>query len=137
MYITAAVISPLLKMCISPCHDRGHINVMLILQSCTNSLHILPGLSSETFPTSSDDACNFSNVEVEEDGDVTEVGIIAINEEVDIGIKQEKIPEDIKFPDIKAEPDNVSFLCVCLSLDTFYQYPEMSVVFVMLLFLAS
>ena len=54
-----------------------------------------------------------------------------------IGIKQEEIPEDIFFPDIKTEPEEVSFVCVCLLLDTFYQCPEMSFVFVMPVFLAS
>ena len=29
-------------------HERGYINVMLILQSCKDSLHILPGSSSDT-----------------------------------------------------------------------------------------
>jgi len=37
-----------------------------------------------------------------------------MNKEGDIGIKQEEIPEDITFPDIKSEPDEVS--CVCLYL---------------------
>ena len=60
-----------------------------------------------------------------------------MNEEVSIGIKQEEIPEDISFPDIKTEPVEVSYVCVCLLLDTFYQCSEMSVVFVMPIFLAS
>jgi hypothetical protein len=137
MYIAAAVMSALMKVCSIPCHDRGHINVMLVLQSCTDSLHILPSSSSETFPPSSDGACNFSNIEVEEDGDVTEVGFITANEEADIGIKQEEIPEDITFPDIKAEPVEVSYVCVCLYVDTFYQCPSLPVAFVMSVFLAT
>ena len=32
-----------------------------------------------------------------------------------IGIKQEEIAEDIFFPDIKTEPDEVSYVCVCMS----------------------
>jgi hypothetical protein len=85
---------------------------MLVLQSCTDSLHILPGSSNETFPTSSDGTYDVSNTEVEED---VEEGFIAINEEVDIDIKHEEIPEYINFPDINAEPDEVSyvFLYVC------------------------
>ena len=129
MYKAAAVLSALMKVYTIPCHDRGYIDVMLVLQSCTDSLHILPGSSSESHATSSDGACNFSNIEVEEDVDVIEEGFIAINEEVDIGIKHEEIPEDINFPYIKAEPDEVSYVCVCLSLDTFYQCPALSVVF--------
>jgi hypothetical protein len=39
---------------------------------------------------------------------------IAINEEDDIGIKQEEIPEDKNFPDIESETDEVSYVCVSL-----------------------
>ena len=110
---------------------------MLVLQSCTDPLHILPGSSSETFPTSSDGTYDVSNTEVEEDVVVIEESVIAINKEEDIGIKQEEIPEDISFPDIKDEPDEVSYVCICMLLDTFYQCPEMSVVFVMPIYLAN
>jgi hypothetical protein len=59
-------------------------------------------------------------------------------EEVDIGIKQEEIPGDTTFPDIKSEPDEVSYVCICLLLDTFYQCPAILVLFfVMSLFLAN
>jgi hypothetical protein len=85
---------------------------MLVLQSSTDSLHLLPGLSSVSHATSSDGACDFSNMEVEEDVDIIEEGFIGVNEEAVIGIKQEEIPEDINFPDIKAEPDEVSYVCV-------------------------
>ena len=108
MYKEAAVISALMKVYTILCHDRGHMNVMLVLQSYTNSLQVLPVSSSETFPISSNGACNFSNIEVEKDVDVIEKGFIAINQEADIGIKQEQITEDISFPDIKSEPDEVS-----------------------------
>jgi len=125
----AAVLSALMKVYTVPCHDRGYIDVMLVLQSCTDSLHILPGSSVESHVTSSDGACNFSSIEVEEDVDVIEEGFVAVNEEVDISMKQEEIPEDINFPAIKAEPDEVSYVCVCLLLDAFYQCPALSVVF--------
>jgi hypothetical protein len=137
MYLTAAVMLALMKVCSIPCHDRGHINVMLVLQTCTDSLHILPSSSSETFPTSSDGACNFSNIEFEEDIDVKEEDFIAIKEDADIGIKQEEIPEDLTFPDIKAKPVEVSYVCICLYLDTFYQCPSMPVAFVILVFWAT
>jgi hypothetical protein len=112
MYKAAAVLSALMKVCTIPCHDRGHIIVMLVLQSCIDSLYIQPGSSGESHATSSDGACNFSNTEVEEDVDLKEEGFIAISEEADIGIKQEEIAEDINFPDIKSEPDEVSYVCV-------------------------
>jgi len=124
MYKAAAVLSALMKVYIIPCHDRSHINVMLVLQSCTGSLHILPGSSGESHATSSDGVCNFSNMKLEKDIDIKKDCFIAINEEAHVSIKQEEIPEDINFPDIKSEPDEVR--CVC-----------MSVVFVMSLFLAT
>ena len=95
---------------------------MLVLQSCSDSLHILPGSSSGTNATS-DVVYNFGNIEVEEDVGVIEEIFISINEEVDRGVKQEKILGDITFLDIKSEPDEVSYVCVCLLLDTFYHCP--------------
>jgi len=114
MYKAAAVLSAGMKVYIIPCYARGHINVMLVLQSCADSVHILPGSSGESHATSSDGTCNFSNMEVEGDVDVIEEGFIPINEEAVLGIKQEEIPEDINFPDIKSEPDEVSYVCVCV-----------------------
>ena len=93
---------------------------MLVLQSCSDSLHILPSSSSQTNATSGG-VCNFSNTDVEEDVDVIEEIFISINEEVDRGIKQEEIPRDISFPDIKSEPDEVSYFCLCLLWDTYYR----------------
>jgi hypothetical protein len=83
---------------------------MLVLQSCTDSQQNLPGFSSESFPTS-DGACSFSNTEVEEDVVVIEQGFIAADEEAAVRIKQEEIVEDITFPDIKSEADEVSYVC--------------------------
>jgi hypothetical protein len=116
MYKAATVLSALMKVYTIPCHDRGQINVSLVLQSCTDSLRILPDLSSETFPTSSGGTYDIGNVKVEEDIDVIDESIMAINKEEDTGIKQEEMPEDITFPDIKAEPDEVSYVCLYLLL---------------------
>ena len=96
---------------------------MLVLQSCSDPLHILPGSSSETNATS-DIVHNFSNIEVDEDVDVIEELFLSVNEEVDMDIKQEAIPGDITFPDIKSEPEEVSYVCICLLLDTFYYCPR-------------
>ena len=85
---------------------------MLVLQSCTDSLHILPFSSSEKYATPSDGACNSSTIEVEEEVVVIEECLTAINKEADIGIKQEEIPEDITFSGMKSEPDEVSAMCV-------------------------
>ena len=89
----------------------GHINVMLVLQSSTDSLQVLPGSSSETFPISSDGTCDVSNTAVQQDA-VVEEGFMAVNEEAPTGIKQEEIPEDIFFPEIKPEPNEVSYVCL-------------------------
>jgi hypothetical protein len=133
----AAVLSFFMKVYSIPLHDRGHINVMLVLQNCTDSLQFLPGSSGKTFPTSSDGTNDVNNTGVEEDVVLMKAGFLAINEKAAVRIKQEEIPGDITFPDIKAEPHDVSYVCVCILLDTFHQCPEMSVVFVMPIFLAS
>ena len=95
-----------------PCHNTDHINVMLVLQSCTDSLHILPGSSCETFATPSDGTCDVSNTAVQQDIVVVEEGFMAVNEEAPTGIKQEENLEDISFPEIKPEPNEVSYVCV-------------------------
>ena len=110
---------------------------MLVLQSYTDSLQVLPGLSGEMFPTPCDGACNFNNTEVQEDVVVIEEVFIGVNEEAAVHIKKEEVPEDINFPLIKSEPDEVSYVCICLLLDTFYQCPEMPFVFVTSVFLVN
>ena len=97
MYKAATVLSTLMTVYTIPCHDRGHINVMVVLQNCTDSLHILPGSSSDTYARSSEGTCDVSNTAVEEDVVVIEESFTAVNKEVSIGIKQEEIPEDIFF----------------------------------------
>jgi len=87
---------------------------MLVLQSCTDPLHILPGSSSETFPTPYNGACNSSNREFEENIDVKEEDFVAVKEEAPIGIKQEGIPEGETSLHMKAEANEVSYVFVCL-----------------------
>ena len=109
-----------------PCHDRGHINVMLVLQSCTDPLLILPSSSSDTNAASSDCVCHTVYMKVEEDLDMqeeegevnvkTEKGIaseeeecIGIEEEDCIGIKDEEgiysEEEEGEAIDVKEEED--------------------------------
>ena len=94
----ATVLSVLMEVYTTSCPDRGYINVMLVLQSCSDPLHILPGSSSDTCGTSSDCAYHFGNVKVEEDLDMqkkeevnvkTEKGVWSEEEEC-IGIKVEE-----------------------------------------------
>ena len=69
----------------------GYINVMLILQSCSDSLHILTGSSSEANATSSDCAYHVGNVKVEEDLDMQEEeGEVNVKTEKDIGSEEEE-----------------------------------------------
>ena len=137
IFETPAVLSTLMNMYSIPCHDRGHINVLLVLETCTDSLQVLPGSSTEMFPMSSVGTNDVSSIEVEENVVVIEESFIAISEGAGVRIKQEEITGDINFPVIKSEPDVVSYVCVCLLLDTFYQCPDVSVVFVMLIYLAK
>jgi len=106
------LLSFFMKVYIIPCHDRGHIYIVVVLQSCTDSLRVLPAASSETFPTPSDGTYDVGNIKVEEDVDVIEEIFTAINKEADIDIKQEEIPEDKTFPDIKSEQVEVSYMSV-------------------------
>jgi hypothetical protein len=88
---------------------------MLVLQSCTDPLIVLPGLSSETFPASSDYAYDYGNTKVEEDVDVIKERLIAINKEEHISMKQVEIPEDATVSGLQAEPDEVSDMCLYIS----------------------
>jgi len=63
----AIVLSALMKVYTISCHDRGYINVILVLQSCSDPLHILPSSCSETNAALSDCACHIGNMEVVED----------------------------------------------------------------------
>ena len=85
---------------------------MLVLQSCSDSLHILPGSSSDTNATSSDCASHVGNMKVEGDLDMqveeeevnvkTEKGVGSEEEEC-IGIKDEEgiySEEEVKEVDI-------------------------------------
>jgi len=64
------VLSVLMKVYTVCCYDGDYFNVILVLQSCTDSLHILPGLCSDTCATSSDCTYHVGNMNVEEDFDM-------------------------------------------------------------------
>jgi hypothetical protein len=110
MYKEAAVLSALMKVYTKCSNDRGHVNVMLVLQNCTDSLNHLLSPSFETFPTS-DCTFDFGNITVDQDV-VIEESFVAANRQTDVGIKQEEICGDLTSPDIKAELNKVSYVCV-------------------------
>jgi hypothetical protein len=94
----ATILSILMKVYTIPCHDRGHINVMLVLQSCTDSLQVMAGSSTDTFPTSSDDTYEIGFTKFEEDIDMQEEGEFNVKTEKAIGsVEEESI--DIKDED--------------------------------------
>jgi hypothetical protein len=82
---------------------------MLVLQSCTDSLHILPGSSSETSLTSSDGTCDISNIKVEEDlgmQGVEEVNVKREEEEcIDIKYEDGVYCDEVKEEDIDTNED--------------------------------
>ena len=108
----AAVLSVLMKVYTIPCHDRGHINVMLVLQSCTDSLQVMAGSSSETFPASSDGEYDVGNVKFEEDLDIKEEEQVNVKTEKGIGSEEEecidiKDEEDICSEEEKEEEEDI------------------------------
>ena len=94
----AAVLLVLVRVYTIPCYDRGHINVVLVLQSCSDSLHIMPSSSSDTNAASSDCAYHIGNVMVELDVDMQ-------GEEGEVNVKTEKViaSEEEECIDIKYE----------------------------------
>jgi len=93
MYKAATVLSALMKVGTVPFH------VMLVLQSCTDPLQVLPGSSCGTFPSSSDDTYDFGIVKFEEDIDVKE------EEKVDVKAEKGIDSEEEECIDIKDEED--------------------------------
>jgi hypothetical protein len=60
------------------------VNVMLVVQSCTDSLQVMADSSTETLPPSSDGTLDIGNIKVEEDIDMQE-------EEEEVNVKTEKV----------------------------------------------
>jgi len=115
----ATVLSILMKVYTIPCHDRGHINVVLVLQSSSNPLHILPSSSSDTNAASSDCAYHIGNIKTEDDFEMQgEEGEVNVKLEKAIGSEEEKCisikyveaiyseeEEEEEYIDIKKEED--------------------------------
>jgi hypothetical protein len=106
---------------------------MLILQSCANSPKVVSGLCTERRATSSDYVNEGVSTNIEEvtvmDIKVEEIPVVKFEDETAMGIKEEDFPWDVISPTVKAEEDQVSYLCVCPLLDTFYKYPIMPTIF--------
>ena len=91
IFKAATVLSVLMKVYTIPSHDRGHINVVLVLQSCSDPLHILPSSSSDTNAASSDCAYHIANMKVDEDFEMQgEEGEVNVKTEKGIGSEEEE-----------------------------------------------
>jgi len=87
----ATVLSVFMKVYTIPCHGRFHINVMLVLQSSSDPLHILPTSSSDTNAASSDCAYHIANMNVEEYVDMQGVeGEVNVKTEKGVGSEEEE-----------------------------------------------
>jgi len=51
------------------------------------------------------------------------ISIVKFEGEMLVGAKEEDFCGDVNSPTVKAEQDQVSYICVCTLLDTFYEYP--------------
>ena len=81
----------MMKVYTIPCHDRGYINVMLVLQSFSDLLHILPSSTDDTKAASSGCAYHVDNTKVEEDVDMQgEEWEVSVKIEKDIGSEEEE-----------------------------------------------
>ena len=86
----SAVLSALMKVYTIPYNDRGHINVMVVLQSCTDSLQVMADSPTETYPTSSDGTFDVGNIKVEEDLDMQEEEEVNVKTEKGISSEEEE-----------------------------------------------
>jgi hypothetical protein len=68
-------------------------------QSCTILVNVPPGSSSGTCVSPCNGACQVVSIQAEQGTDTEK--------------KVEEVPEPVSFPEIKAEPDEVSYLSVC------------------------
>lgn len=72
-------------------------------------MNVLPGSSSGTSVSPCNNACQVVSIQAEQGTDTEK--------------KVEEIPKPISFPEIKAEPDEVSYISVC------HQYTKMARLF--------
>jgi len=86
----ATVLPILMKVYTIPCHDTGYLYVVLVLQSCSNSLHILPSTSIDTYAASSDCAYPIGNMKFEEDLDMQEEEELNVKIEKGIGGEEDE-----------------------------------------------
>jgi hypothetical protein len=84
MYKRVKVLSSLMKV------GTIYFHVMLVLQSCTDPLQVLPGSSCGTFPSSSDCTYDVGNIKFEEDRSIKEEEKLNVKVEKGIGGEEEE-----------------------------------------------
>jgi hypothetical protein len=57
------------------------------------------------------------------------IPLVKFEDETAMDIKEEEFPGDVISPTVKLDEDQVSYMCVCPLLDTFYKYPVMPTIF--------
>jgi hypothetical protein len=89
----------------------GYINVMLVLQSCTDPLPIPPGSTADTYAASSDCAYQVGNIESEEDFDMQEEeGEVNVKTERGIGREEEEcigIKKEVMYIEVEKEEEDI------------------------------
>jgi hypothetical protein len=106
MYKAAIVLSALMNV------GTISFHVMLVLQSCTDPLQVLPGSSCGTFPSSSDGTYDVGNMKFEEDIDIKEEEKMNVKAEKDIDREEEecidiKDEEDIHSEEEQEEEEDI------------------------------
>jgi hypothetical protein len=79
---------------------------MLVLQSCTDSLHILPCSSGETLASSSDGTYGGGNIKLEEDIDIKEEVELNVKTDIAIGSEEEECKDTKEEAGIYSEGKN-------------------------------
>ena len=78
----ATVLSVLMKVYTIAWNDRGHINVLLVLQSCTDPLQVLSGSSGGTY--------DVGNIKFKEEMEMKEEEEVNMKAEKEIGSEEEE-----------------------------------------------
>ena len=95
---TTTLLSVLRKVFSIPYQDRGHINIMLVSQSCTDSQQVMAASTKETLPTSFGGAYQVGSLKVEVDLDMQEE-----EEEVNVKPGNGVCSEEVECMDVKDE----------------------------------
>ena len=86
----ATILSVLMTVCNIPGHDKYYFNIVLVLQICSDSQHILPSSSSDTNAVSSDCAFHAGYMKVEGDFSMQVEEELKVMTEKGVGSEEEE-----------------------------------------------